>query len=222
MSTTRTSLKAISLAGAIASLVIIAALCLGGGKAQASPAHFSMGYIAPPAVGLSYDSQTSWWNKFFFSTGGSKLTAAKSSNPKVLKVYNVSKNGMTVETMKPGKATLTYKLNGKKKTVAVVVRKYENPFKVFKVGSRSLASKYAKTCQASLGLKSYPYEISGTVSITPAKNWKIKSLQAYVPGAKSSFKNVKNNSKLPKGTTTVSVIMTNTKTKAWQRAYLYT
>lgn len=201
-------------------IVIMGTFAWGTRAALAGQARFPLTDITKRSVGLPYDANTEWWNKLAFTTN-KKITKVKSNNTKVLKVLDTMDGYLYLQTMKPGKATLTFRLNGKKKTVSIVVKKYKNPFASYKVNGKNYASRFKKQCAGSIGLNNTS-SISGKVKITPAKNWQVKRIEAYVPGGGKTFRKVKNGAKLPDGTTTVTAIMVNTKTGVWQRTHLYT
>ena len=214
--------------GAFAAVLAIALAVAFGtcvGKAYAGGGAFDIEVVSSGTVGLPYDKDWGdWWNKYSFYAKG-KVTQVKSSNTSVLEAKagtgSESKTlGLTVK--KPGKSTLTYKVGGKKHSVGIVVRQYRNPFKTYMLAGKNHASLYKKSCSAVSKAATKGFELTGKVNVKPAKGWKVKAINASVPGAKNSLKRIKNGSALPDGTTTVQVLMTNTKTKVFQRAYLYT
>lgn len=217
------SLRVTGIAAFIGMLIgaaIAVSLSAGVGQAYAGGGAFAIGEISSGTVGLSYSSTWGdWWNEYSY-VSTKKITNAKSSNKKVLVVSSSGKS-LGLETKKPGKAKLTFKEGNKKRSVNIVVKKYANPFKKYKLGKRNYATSYNKVIDVYAKGAENKYRLTGVVSITPAKNWKIKAINAYVPFG-TGMKKIPNNSKLPAGTTTVQVLMKNTKTKVTQRAYLYT
>ena len=207
-----------ALAAVMLATALAASLSLGVGNAYAGGGSFDISLISAKKIGLSYNPKSiDWWNKYSFTTK-KKLTNVKSSNPKVLTAKASGKKYMTLVTKKPGIAKLTYKLNGKKKTTTIVVKNYTNPLKTFKVGNQNCASQYKNRCDGYTSSLDKYENIIGKVTVKPNKNWKIKTMKAFCLGG---FKTIKNKSKLPSETTTVQLIMQNTKTKVLQRIYLY-
>lgn len=197
-------------------VAVAASMSIGVTCAYAGGGGFKIAQIQCSKTGLSYNPHAiDWWNTYaFIST--KNLTKAKSSNPKVLEVLNCENKVLSLRTKKAGTAKLTYKEGGKSKSVTIVVKKYKNPFKVFKVGKQNCAKQYKHQCFGET--KSVQNGcISGKLVIKPAKGWKIKVINAYGFG----MKKMKNKSKVRSNTSTIQVLMQNKKTKVIQRAYLY-
>ena len=203
-------------------LAIGVALGVGADKAWAGVDPLDIKYVSSGTVGITYDKNTAWNNhNVFASTSKKKVTKAKSSNTKVLAVSS-GEQYLVLTAKKPGKAKLTYKLGGKKHVVTIVVKKYKNPFKRYKVGGKNCASIYNKGRAMYSPYKSMEYGFSGNVKITPKKNWKIVDIRpTFSKGDNVYRKGIKNGAKLPEGTYNLRVIMKNKKTKVIQRTYLY-
>lgn len=102
-----------------------------------------------------------------------KVTDVKSSDPKVVSVKAQGGYGFAVRVRKAGKAKVTYRIGGAKKVLSYAVRKYANPVRSFKLGSKDYAAKLK-------GRKSYalPKERRdlGKVSVRPARGWRLKRI----------------------------------------------
>ena len=200
---------------AVAALALVVAMSFGVGRAYAGGGGFAIGEIQTKTIGLSYDKKSEWWSTYSFYAK-KDVTNAKSSKPKVAKV-KANGTWLTIVAKKAGKTKITYKVGGKTHKVNVVVKKYKNPFKSFLVGKDNCVKGFKKQCTSSTtSVKGY--NIVGKVKIKPAKNWKLKKINAYT---ENGMKKIKNGAKLPAGTSTIQVFMVNKKTKVWQRAYVY-
>lgn len=127
-------------------------------------------------------------------TKNSKITSVKSSNTGVMKVSSLwqsttvdedfDENKTTkrysadiyVGLLKKGSATLTYKLDGVKKSQKVVVKKYSNPVRSLVLsgyGSKNLKSLFAKEGNATLTLTKNAK--AGKLTVKAASGWRISS-----------------------------------------------
>ena len=132
---------------------------------------------------------------------GDKVTDVKSSNKKIFKVAFFNENNdettdfadeeddqeeetrnsynaqASIKLLKKGKANLTYKVNGKKKSLPIKVLAYKNPVKSFVLSSfsnKNLKSQFNKTSVAKTKVK---YTHGGYLKVTAASGWKITSAQ---------------------------------------------
>lgn len=138
----------------------------------------------------------------------------KTNNASAARAYlfsnpDTKEDQLVIAGVKSGKAKITFKLNGKKRTVNVVVKNYVNAFKTIKVGKTSLKGKYKTERTTLVSAK----KVRGkTLTIKPVKGWRIDKIQAAMGG---SFKNIKNGSKVPKKARGLLIWMQNTKTKGF-------
>lgn len=142
-------------------------------------------------------------------TAGDKVTDIKSSNKKIFKVHSFDENeseyteyaqyedesdysgsdyyaSIGIELLKKGSAKLTYKVNGKSKSMSVQVLAYKNPVKSFVLtglGSKNLKSKFAKSSYAKAKSKKAK---AGLLKVTAASGWKIRSISFYDVKAKNT------------------------------------
>lgn len=119
-----------------------------------------------------------------------KVFSLKSSNTKVLKVKQGDEYWQcSLTPKKPGKCkvTLVLNVNGEKKTFKanVTVKKSVDALKSLKVGGKKVDLKSYR-----VSYKQYFDEKSTTVSFKPAKGWKVKKCQQYIPAynKRSKFK----------------------------------
>ena len=155
--------------------------------------------------------------------GQDYTTSYKSSNPKVLKVVGAKKNWLKV--MKAGKAKITiyvkYIDTGetfKKLTTTVTVYKYSNPFKKIKIAGKDYTKKFKKDDEYTK--KTDTGDISGKVSITPAKGWKIKEIWTY-PYDEDGFLGKIDNKSTVTGSEKIEVIMYNKSKKLTEYMYFF-
>lgn len=175
----RTRGNVVASAFVAAILAAIVALSLGAGKAWASP-------LLLDNVG-SKDAMSILGKQGFRAYTGykKKVAAAKSGNTAVATVKVQNGSTLMVTAKKAGKAKITCTVGGKKKSFTLVVKKYKNPVKTFKVGGKNYASKFKKARDYYGGHK------AGKLTIKPASGWKLVSI--YGDGGK-----VKNGKKIDK------------------------
>lgn len=143
-----------------------------------------------------------------------KLSGVKTSDKTIVRILHKDTNTAVFELRKPGKATITYKFNGKTYTHKLVVRKYANPVKTFKIGTKNYATKFKKYSSAQITAK-----LAGKkVKVTPAAGWKLKYI--LVANDKGE-KHVKNGYTFKKGDEMVDAILKNTKTGVEQAVLIY-
>ena len=143
---------------------------------------------------------------------GKKITSVKSSNKKVATVKVMKgQSGPTyimITMKKVGTTKISYKLGGKKKTAVLKVVKWKNPVKSFKIGSTNYASKFKKAVNFTESI-----DLSAKrVAVKAARGWKVVKILYYAGG--DMPKKIKNGTTLPNGTSFVSVVLKNKKTKA--------
>ena len=147
----------------------------------------------------------------------------KVSNRKIVDTLEWFEGVIDLSFKKPGKTTLSYKWKGKKHKVRITVKKYHNPLKSLKIGSKQYKGKFDKyatnvfwTYESGGSADSY---LKGKIKVKPKKNWKVKSIK-YLKWNSEGLGKVKSGGKIPKSE---GVIITcyNKKTKVTQELYLY-
>lgn len=105
-----------------------------------------------------------------------KITNLKCSNKKVIEVKKMSGNNhaIAITPKKAGKATISFKYAGKKYTSTVVIKKWENPCKTFKLGKKDYASYFEKSGTYQLHKQKKNQKV--TVNIVAKKGWKLKKI----------------------------------------------
>jgi membrane carboxypeptidase/penicillin-binding protein len=155
---------------------------------------------------------------YVYKCGTAKVTKVKSSNKNVATLEKLpaeaSPNSVIIRGYKPGKATLSFAVNGKKRTVKVLVKKYTPPVKSLKIGGKEI--------KGSLKNGTFfvsPTSVSGKViAVKPQSGWKVKSIYGGYINTKDKFQRytyakVKNGTKLTKKMTCCYVTLENTATK---------
>lgn len=133
-----------------------------------------------------------------------KISKVKLSNKNVAKIKYKGNWDFTVELKKAGTTTITYTYKGKTYKHKLVVNKYTNPMKSFKVGSTEYKTKFKKTPICNVKSK-----ISGKkVKVKAASGWKISEILVSTTNGE---KRVKNGYKLKKGESYVTVVLKNKK-----------
>lgn len=156
--------------------------------------------------------------QYIWGFDGEKITKAKSSNKKVATVKVGKTDGqyfLTVKEKKPGTTKITFKVDGKKRTVKLVLTKYENPVKSLKIGSKQMAKKYNSYRYRADGDTSY--SIAGKkIAVKAAPGWKLKAI--YVGNWETDkVKKVKSGYKFKQDEYPGDIEFKNTKTKAIER-----
>lgn len=128
---------------------------------------------------------------------GDKVTEVKSSNKSVVKIVELDMYQSTYQyyegdestqnyinasigfsALKPGTATITFKVNGKKYSKKITVVGYANPIKTFKltgVSKTNLKSKFAKKTSVEEKLKADAK--AGYLEVSAASGWKVISAE---------------------------------------------
>ena len=132
-----------------------------------------------------------------YSADKKKITNVSSSNPSVATagaMHYGSYYGLQVQINSVGTTKISYKINGKKRSVNYVVKEYANPFASLKVGGKDCTAAFNPgSVKNSVGyIVSGP--LSGKLSVKLKKGWKL--VKAWVPGR--SIKYVKNGGKVSK------------------------
>ena len=197
----------------IATMLIVAAMALCMGVAS---------FFAPAALAATASAENT---ETFEEVAGymhsiqvdGKPVNITCSNKKVLTVKRTSFKGsdstiwnLQFKCKKAGKATVTYKMAGVLHAYKCRVYKYQNPTKLFKIGSAVFTNKFKnmKTSTSTTNL------LSGTLKVKPAKGWKIDSIMVTGDFGKKTYKMVKSGYKLPsRKVCAVSVWYINKKTQ---------
>lgn len=135
---------------------------------------------------------------------------AKSSNKKVVEAsayndeWDTGRDILSLHAIKPGKAKVSYEFKGRRRSLLVVVKKCRNTFKSIKIGSRSLYGTSLK--YGNHAAVSYNDVVGRRIAIKPKAGWRVRTIQARVG---ESYKNLKNRSKVPQGTTSLFITMQN-------------
>lgn len=148
------------------------------------------------------------------TAGRGTITNVKSSNEAAV-LTNLQQYGngdaLFLLANNTGKAKVSFKYKGRKRTITVVVKEYQKACKSIKIGKTNIMRKinvierYASIGSSKLRGK--------RITVKPAKGWKVAKIQAQVENGKT--KNIKNRGKIPKTAYGVTVYMQNTKTKGY-------
>ena len=201
-------------------VAILAMLCLmmGSESAYAGGGRYITAFKGNVTTVYMKKGDIDYYSDLKNGLNGKKISAAKSSNKKVatvkVKTYDNGMTSLLVTKKKAGTTKITYKLDGKKKTVKLKVVKWKNPVKTFKVGSKNYASKFKK----SAGSHAASSVAGKTVKVEAASGWKVKRIVAYT---NNGVKIVRNGKKTPADTGQVVVALKNTKTKAVETVAVY-
>ncbi len=171
-------------------------------------------FSLPKKTTLSYDAKNKNANGFYtnviYINGTTRSNSeailrngmsVKSSNKKVISTKTFGKDfyliadnnqvGIGVKLKKTGstKITAKFKYKGKSYSVKTTVKvvKYTNPFKKIVVDGRDCTSDFNNKSGSQISF------MGRNIQITPNKNWKVKSIYTYKPGA-STKKKVKGSS----------------------------
>lgn len=157
------------------------------------------------------------WESFHFKKGVVKN--AKSSNKSVVDVW-LYEDEIVFYATKPGTAKVSFKYKGEKRTVKVVVKRYVNAFKKLTIGGKSYKNGFKTIYDSST---SFTKLRGKKISVTPAKGWKLVSIQSYVPGKgsqKDKLVTIKNNAKVPKKASYVIYITLQNKSNKGTITYM--
>ena len=148
-----------------------------------------------------------------YINGKKKFKNVKNSNTKVAKV-EVTQDGkaLNITTKKPGKTKITYKYGGKTYKKKLVVVKYANPVKSFKIGKKNYVSKFKK-----YGWFACSHDVSGLVSVKAKRGWTLKKI-VITNIDDYSTKKVANNKYTMTGGYNISAFLKNKKTGLVQEA----
>ncbi|MCC8066880.1 MAG: hypothetical protein LIO94_07240 [Clostridiales bacterium] len=126
-----------------------------------------------------------------------KVTSLKSTKTSVVKISkNTLEDGSTEILLTPkkaGTATVSFKVDGKKYTTAITVKKYVNPVSSITIGSTKLkASKFKTISSATLNYSDFKGK-KVKVKVTLKSGWKLLSGYINVFYANSESTAIKNN-----------------------------
>ena len=120
-----------------------------------------------------------------------KLKSSKKSVATVSKFVYGDTAYVAINMKKPGKTTVTFNVKYKGKTVKaktkVEIRKYVNPFKSLKIGSKNYASKFKENPYCTLTKTA-----KGKMTIKLKSGYKIKGISTYNGNDGSGYKILKN------------------------------
>jgi hypothetical protein len=156
---------------------------------------------------------------FYDDTENGNFASPKSSNKKVAKVA-LRDQGNTIDVMfkKAGKVTITFKYKGKAKKVTLIAANYRNPLKSFKVGKTQYVKKYDKKPSYNDTYTDDSKEsFKGKLVVTPAKGWKVVSIEGQMPKASKALKS---GMKI-KNTVGIVIVLKHAKTKTVEKIHLY-
>ena len=128
-----------------------------------------------------------------------KLKSSKKSVATVTKFEYMGTAYVSIHPKKAGTTIVTFNVKYKNKTIkaktTVVIKKYVNPLKTLKIGSKNYASKFKKTRFVSL-----KKALKGKLSIILKSGYQISSISTYNSKNGSGYKTLKNNKtiKIPK------------------------
>ena len=158
-------------------------------------------FSLPKKTTLSYDKKDNGGNRSNSESILRNGMKVKSSNKKVISTkafgkdyYLIADNnqvGIGVKLKKTGstKITAKFKYRGKTYSVKTTVKviKYSNPFKKIVVDGRDCTSDFKNKNGSGISF------MGRNIKITPNKNWRVKSIYTYKPGA-TKMKKVKGSS----------------------------
>ena len=207
----------------VSGIALVFALCLGTSQAQAMTLENAKGAIVVTNSKYKNRDGTGYYNVVNLYAANDldfdEPHHVKLSNKSIVANLEVSEGTIGIAFKKPGTTKLSYTWKGKKHSVKIKVLKYKNPVKSFKIGGKQFKSAFRKYTTNNVK----DAIVKGKSAITPAKNWKVKSIKYHIYND-SVDKDVKvrNKGKLPRVDTFVSVRLKNAKTKAVQDLTLYT
>lgn len=185
---------------ALASIVVVAlGLSLNVGEAWAggAPGSPTIKDLSGKSLTVMYKGEGYDTGFRYYSADKKKITNVSSSNPSVATAkatHYRSYYGLQVQINSVGTTKISYKINGKKRSVNYVVKEYANPFTSFKVGGKNYVSAFNPGSIKYSSAYVVTGSFSGKLSVKLAKGWKL--VKAWVPGR--TIKYVKNGSKISK------------------------
>jgi len=156
----------------------LAAVALSPSNALAEPDAISDFKGTMKLAFLDGDNAHTYWAK-----GEGKIKSAKSSNKKVATVKVKNSDGFSqliVTQKKTGTTKISFKLDGKKRTVKLVLAKYANPAKSFKIGSKQLVKKYNKH-RYCLGPYDWETIVGKKITVKAKSGWKVAGIYVVHP-----------------------------------------
>ena len=185
---------------ALASIMVVAlGLSLNVGEAWAggAPGAPTIKDLSGKSFTVMYKGEGYDTGYRYYSADKKKITNVSSSNPSVATagaMHYGSYYGLQVQISSVGTTKISYKINGKKRSVNYVVKEYANPFASFKVGGKDYTSAFNPGSIKYSSAYVVAGSLSGKLSVKLAKGWKL--VKAWVPGKKIKY--VKNGSKISK------------------------
>lgn len=164
-------------------------------------------YAAAPKIDKSYrvwlyenpinpnnitESYMEIWMKNWTKNG--KITKIKNVNPLVADVTKkyCGPSSFEVKAKAEGTTKVTFRYAGKKYSTKIIVKKWENPCQMFKIGNVDYTSRFDISDAYCWGNRKK--DINAKISIKPKKGWKLVKIENY-PG-KMQKHMIKNNSKM--------------------------
>ena len=143
-------------------------------------------FSLPKKTTLSYDKKDNGGNGFYTNVIYIKGTN-RSNSESILR--NGMKVGVKLKKTGSTKITAKFKYRGKTYSVKTTVKviKYSNPFKKIVVDGRDCTSDFKNKNGSGISF------MGRNIKITPNKNWRVKSIYTYKPGA-TKMKKVKGSS----------------------------
>lgn len=120
-----------------------------------------------------------------------KITKLKNSDDSVANVFSGGADSFMVEPKSEGTTKVTFKYAGKNFKTKIVVKKWESPCKVFKVGKKNYTKYFKK--MGGYNLNKQKKDKSEKIKIVPKSGWKLVKISKMFSGEKEK---VKNNSKV--------------------------
>ena len=156
------------------------------------------------------------WQSFYFKKG--EVKNLKSSKTSVLDAHLYESEGQMVFTgNKPGTAKVTFKYNGKKRTVKVVVKRYVNAFKRLTIGGKSYKKGFNSLYDSTVSFK----KLRGKkISVAPAKGWKLVNIVFASGSHGDKLAAIRNNAKVPKKASYVIYITLQNKSNKGTITYI--
>ena len=148
-------------------------------------------FSLPKKTTLSYDKKDNGGNGMKVKSSNRKVISTKTFGKDYYLIADNNQVGIGVKLKKTGstKITAKFKYRGKTYSVKTTVKviKYSNPFKKIVVDGRDCTSDFKNKNGSSISF------MGRNIKITPNKNWRVKSIYTYKPGA-TKMKKIKGSS----------------------------
>lgn len=185
-------------------------------------AYADMGSMAPilsvtklKGTVVLYNAPSDYFSERNYKGADNQVKNLKSSNKKVV-VAKTSGQYTWLTPKKAGTSNVTFSYKGKKFKAKVIVKRYTNPIKNIKIGSKIYSGQFESKGMVEMAVK----KVKGkAIKVTAQKDWKLYSMRVtYVSGENFYDKKIKNNAKLPNTNEIFGVyfIMKNTKTGGYE------